>query len=680
MEDCIDLSRGLIAVGLALLLVMLRLDAERFGDGRVLRGDARRRAAARPAPAGLVRARARRSPSRLLYHPPVAAGRLSWARATGSGPCSAGSSSAAIGVAQAVAFATFRYHRIRFPDTWSYPGALLNSTATAFIDEVDVPRRALRAAADRAASTPTVANVIQALLYTLATRLGAPGRDRYLLVADPRDRPHRWLADRRHRRDRGRVPGPRHHPLRGLPVHRPHRPDAPRGREVEEIEKRRRTPEGWRVIGRGSRPRGTGDRVGARRRPRRPTAAPPVALYVHIPFCVSLCPYCDFVVVAGAAARGPTNRIGAFVAALLRRARPARRRARRARSAAGTVGAGARDRVPGRRHAVAAARRRRRAAARASSASGSASPPDAEVTLEANPGPDERGDAAALRAAGVTRLSFGAQCFDDAELRRLGRRHRAGRRGRRRRRGARGAASRSVSLDLLYDVPDADAGDLDGDARRRARPRARPPLALRPDARRPGRRGPDRPRRRPPADHAPARVAGATSARPARTRIAPRRSTTTPTIACRGRLRTATRSATGRGPVTRAGTTSPTGSGGRTRRSGPGAHAFDGVTRRWNAARLDGYLAALAPADGRRAACRRVARRPIDPATAAAEAVILGLRTDRGVPLAAPHEPPLADAFGWALAAELLDVTADDRIVLTTRGRLLSNELFARLV
>ena len=44
--------------------------------------------------------------------------------------------------------------------------------------------------------------------------------------------------------------------------------------------------------------------------------APPVALYVHIPFCVSLCPYCDFVVVAGAAARGPRSRVAAFVAAL----------------------------------------------------------------------------------------------------------------------------------------------------------------------------------------------------------------------------------------------------------------------------------------------------------------------------------------------------------------------------
>ena len=36
----------------------------------------------------------------------------------------------------------------------------------------------------------------------------------------------------------------------------------------------------------------------------------------------------------------------------------------------------------------------------------------AEITLEANPGPDERGDPAAFAAAGVTRLSLGAQSFD----------------------------------------------------------------------------------------------------------------------------------------------------------------------------------------------------------------------------------------------------------------------------
>ena len=48
-----------------------------------------------------------------------------------------------------------------------------------------------------------------------------------------------------------------------------------------------------------------------------PAPRPPVALYVHIPFCVSLCPYCDFVVYAGATARGPAARVEAFTGALL---------------------------------------------------------------------------------------------------------------------------------------------------------------------------------------------------------------------------------------------------------------------------------------------------------------------------------------------------------------------------
>ena len=49
---------------------------------------------------------------------------------------------------------------------------------------------------------------------------------------------------------------------------------------------------------------------------------------------------------------------------------------------------------------------------------------------------------------------------------------------------------------------------------------------------------------------------------------------------------------------------------------------------------------------------------PLDPDAAAAEALILALRLDTGAPLAAADEPPLADHFGWALAAELVDVTA----------------------
>jgi hypothetical protein len=70
----------------------------------------------------------------------------------------------------------------------------------------------------------------------------------------------------------------------------------------------------------------------------------------------------------------------------------------------------------------------------------------------------------------------------------------------------------------------------------------------------------------------------------------------------------------------------------------------------------------------------------VDGPAAAAEAVILALRTDRGVARAAASVPPLSGAYDWAAANALLELTADDRVVLTTRGRLLSNELFSRLV
>ena len=104
------------------------------------------------------------------------------------------------------------------------------------------------------------------------------------------------------------------------------------------------------------------------------------------------------------------------------------------------------------------------------------------------------------------------------------------------------------------------------------------------------------------------------------------------------------------------------------------------TTRRWNAARLDGYVAALTPGSGAPPRLPPGGAEALDGDLAAAEVAILGLRLDTGLPLSAATEPPLDAWFGWALAAELLAVTPEDRIVLTTRGRLLSNELFARLV
>jgi oxygen-independent coproporphyrinogen-3 oxidase len=111
---------------------------------------------------------------------------------------------------------------------------------------------------------------------------------------------------------------------------------------------------------------------------------------------------------------------------------------------------------------------------------------------------------------------------------------------------------------------------------------------------------------------------------------------------------------------------------------GPGAHAFDGVVRRWNAASLTGYLAALAPAIGE-------PRLPpggweaIDPSGAGVERAILGLRLGRGVPAEEIAEPPLDRVARWALEHRLME-RVGDRVRLSLAGRLLSNEVFVRLV
>ena len=405
---------------------------------------------------------------------------------------------------------------------------------------------------------------------------------------------------------------------------------------------------------------------------------PPVALYVHIPFCVSVCPYCDFVVYAGSAARGPRNRVGELLAALraeinLRAdaldatfGEPGTRR----RPAFDSVylGGGTPSLIPADEIAALLdlVRLRFGIASRA------------EVTVEANPGPDERGDPAALARVGVTRVSVGAQSLDAAELKRLGRRHRpvdvaetvA---------AARGGGIESVNVDLLYDVPGGSVASWMAtlDAALELGPDHLSLYALTlddPDAE--GLTGPG-------GDHLPTRAGARRWREAARTEQDEDRAAAQYHHAA-VRLETDGWRGYEISNWARPGHESRHNLAYWDRRPyaavGPGAHAFDGVTRRWNAARLDGYVAALVPPGRAKPQLPPGGAEAIDGEVAAAEAVILGLRLDTGLPLSAGTEPPLAAWFGWALAAELLEVTRDDRIVLTTRGRLLSNELFARLV
>lgn len=247
MEELFDISRGLIVVGLTMLLALLRLDAERFGTAEYYEGlrdgerhRTRRRLAWYGLGTGIVVA--------IVYIHPAPQTELFLGSGDRLGAVLGGLIFAGLGVAQAVAFATLRYHRIRFPATSSYPGALLNSTATAFLDEATF-RGAIFGTLLVLGLEANLANVIQTLLYALTTRLGAPGRDRYLLVLTLAiGLIGGWLtavtggiaaAFLGHAAARFAVFLCTGHTGQTLP----------KGREAEEIDKRRRPPEGWRVIG-----------------------------------------------------------------------------------------------------------------------------------------------------------------------------------------------------------------------------------------------------------------------------------------------------------------------------------------------------------------------------------------------------------------------------------------------
>ncbi len=405
-------------------------------------------------------------------------------------------------------------------------------------------------------------------------------------------------------------------------------------------------------------------------------AAPPAGLYVHVPFCRALCPYCDFVVYAGADASGGRSKVGAFLVALAREldlradaldarfgppATPERPALSTLYLGGGTPSLLAPDAIEG---IIDQVRARFGLAA------------DAEVTLEANPGADDRGDLAGFARAGVTRLSLGAQSLDDRELRTLGRRHRAtdvddavA--------AARSAGIARVSIDLLYDVPGQRLATWAATVERA--------IALEPDhvscyaltlddPDAEGLTGPD-------GDHLPTTP----GARRWRERARPRQDEDRAAAA----YALADAAFDGAGLPwyelsnwARPGSESRHNLGYWERRPyeavGPGAHAFDGAVRRWNAAPLDRWIGALVPPDGAAPALPPGGAEELDGLAAAAEELILGLRMARGVARAAALGRP--DVLTWAAEAGLVEEAPGDRVRLTLRGRLLSNELFTRLL
>ena len=380
---------------------------------RVLRGDARRRAAADPPPAGLVRPRRRRSRSRSCSSTRRRSATCSSARATGSGPSSAGSPTACSGSRVAVGFATLPLPPDPLPRRVVVPGRAAQRDRHGVHRRGRVPRRAARPAAHRPASTRRWRTSTQAVIYALATRLGAPGRDRYMLVLTLGiGLVGGWLTVA----TGGIAAAFLGHAItrvRGLPVHRPRRPDQaarPRGRGDREAPPAARGLAGHRLAGVGR--RGTGDRWRRRRRRRsRSTSTSRSASRSARTATSSSSP--------GAAARGPRSGSTAFVEALaveldLRAdaldAAFGRGRGRRSRRV--YLGGGTPSLLPGRRRSRGCStlvrdavrpRRRRRGHA--------------------------RGEPRARRArrrrrrcarAGVTRLSIGAQSMPTRELRRLG--------------------------------------------------------------------------------------------------------------------------------------------------------------------------------------------------------------------------------------------------------------------
>ena len=159
-------------------------------------------------------------------------------------------------------------------------------------------------------------------------------------------------------------------------------------------------------------------------------------LYVHFPWCIRKCPYCDF---NSHPVRGSLDEAG-YVDALIEDAANALANLPARSIPTVFLGGG----TPSLFSPASIERLLIMLAPWLTA--------DVEVTMEANPGTTEHHDLAAYGAAGINRLSFGSQSFDDAQLRRLGRIHSAAE-TRQAYTRARAAGFRRINLDLMYALP-----------------------------------------------------------------------------------------------------------------------------------------------------------------------------------------------------------------------------------
>ncbi len=178
------------------------------------------------------------------------------------------------------------------------------------------------------------------------------------------------------------------------------------------------------------------------------TALPPLSLYIHLPWCLKKCPYCDFNSHAMRVGELPEQRYIEALMADLEAALPLvwGRTVHSVFLGGGTPSlfspegidrllGGVRARLP--------------------------LAPGCEITLEANPGTFEKDRFKAFRAAGVTRLSVGVQSFNDEFLKTLGRVHDRAQAVAAVEEAAQAFAS--FNLDIMYALPGQTLADLKQD-------------------------------------------------------------------------------------------------------------------------------------------------------------------------------------------------------------------------